>query len=197
MSSVIDEIEVTVFDTETTGLDYGTGDRIVELAAVKLKGAVRIGEFNSLIDPGRPISTGAFNVNKITPDMLAFAPKPEEVLPQFIDFAKGSILVSYNIDFDLGFLNNELRILGMKEIDNIPVLDLLKVARIILPGLKSYALFSVADRLGIQEKQEHRALSDVKITLDVFYRFKEIMREKGFKDFSSFLELPNNAIRSS
>lgn len=179
MNKNIKEIEFTIFDTETTGLDPRAGDRIVELAAVRFKGEERIGVFQSLVNPEYPISPGAFNVNKISAQMLVGAPKPYEIIPKFLDFVRGSCLCCYNADFDLGFLNNELRILGLDQIKGIPVVDILKIARMAMPGLERYALWYVAENLGIKVKQEHRALSDVELTLGVFRRLKEKMREKG------------------
>lgn len=188
MSKEINEIEFTIFDTETTGLDPKSGDRIIELAAVRFKGENRIAVFESLVNSGYPVSLGAFNVNKISADMLVDAPKPQEVIPKFLDFVQASCLCCYNADFDLGFLNNELRILGLDQIKDIPVVDLLKIARMVLPGLGRYALWSVAENLGIKVKQEHRALSDVELTLGVFYRLKEMIKAKGIVGFEVFNE---------
>ena len=80
MNKNINEIEVTIFDTETTGLQPQSGDRIVEIAAIKVKGEQMIATFSSLINPGRPISPAAFQVNKIGPEMLKDAPGPEKVI---------------------------------------------------------------------------------------------------------------------
>ncbi|MFA5437739.1 MAG: 3'-5' exonuclease [Candidatus Omnitrophota bacterium] len=106
MDSHIDKAEFTIFDTETTGLDYRLGDRVVELAAVRFKGEERLFSFDSLINPGYPVSPQAFSVNKISEEMLLSAPPPAEVIPGFLDFIKESILCSYNAEFDLGFLMN-------------------------------------------------------------------------------------------
>ena len=186
MSKNIDEIEFTIFDTETTGLDYRLGDRIVELAAVRFKGENRIAVFQSLVNSEYPVSLGAFNVNKISAEMLMGAPKSKEIIPRFLNFVQGSCLCCYNADFDLGFLNNELRILSLGQIKDVPVVDLLKIARMVLPGLERYALWSVAENLGIKVKQEHRALADVELTLGVFYRLKEKIKAKGIVSFEVF-----------
>lgn len=179
MSKDIDEIEFTVFDTETTGLDPVAGDRIVELAAIRFKGDKRLAVFESLVNPEYPVSLGAFNVNKISREMLMSAPKPREIIPKFLDFVQGSFLCCYNADFDLGFLNNELRILGLAQMKDNPIVDILKIARVALPGLERYALWYVAENLGIKIKQEHRALADVELTLGVFYKLKDIIKAKG------------------
>jgi DNA polymerase III epsilon subunit family exonuclease len=179
MSKDIEEIEFTIFDTETTGLDPLSGDRIVELAAVRFRGEKRLAVFESLVNSEYPVSLGAFNVNKISKEMLVSAPKPQEIIPKFLNFTQGSSLCCYNADFDMGFLYNELRILGLVQKQNIPVVDLLKVARVVLPGLERYALWYVAENLGIKVKQEHRALSDVELTLGVFYKLKELSKARG------------------
>ena len=189
MQRNIDEIEFTIFDTETTGLDPKSGDRIVELAAVRFIGQERLSSFQSLINSGHPVSLEAFNVNKISADMLISAPKPQEIIPRFMDFIQGSCLCSYNVGFDLDFLNNELVLLKEAKVKDIPVVDILKIARRIIPGLERYALWFVAERLGIKVKQAHRAFSDVELTLDVFYRLKEMMKTKEIVDFDKLLGL--------
>jgi len=181
MDKDIEEIEFTIFDTETTGLDPKSGDRIVELAAVRFKGEDKIASFESFVNPGRAISAEAFNVNKISEKMLLSAPSPKEAIPKFMDFIWDSCLCSYNAGFDLGFLNNELRLLGIDEIKDTPVVDILRMARCIVPGLECYALWFVAKSLGIEIKQKHRALADVELTLTVFYRLKDIMRAKEIR----------------
>ncbi len=185
----IDEVEFTVFDTETTGLEPESGDRIVEIAGIRIKGSKRISTFQSLINPGVPISQSAFRVNKITENMLKDAPLPKEILPKFLDFIRGSCLCSYNAVFDLGFLNNELKIIGESLSKEAPTIDILTMAKRLMPGLERYALWFVAESFGVKNKQEHRALSDVEMTLEVFERLSGILKSKGVSDFSNFLSL--------
>lgn len=189
MNQAIDDIEFTIFDTETTGLEPKSGDRIVEIAAIKFKGPKELASFQSLINPDRPISEAAFQVNRITPSMLMGAPGAVEVLPNFLEFIQGSCLCSYNATFDLGFLNNELQLLGKSLPPEIMVVDILAMSRRLLPHLERYALWFVAESLGIKIQQEHRALSDVSLTLVVFKRLKENLKAKGIFDFRNFLEL--------
>jgi DNA polymerase III epsilon subunit family exonuclease len=185
----IEEIEFTIFDTETTGLEPESGDRIVEIAAFRFRGEDKIATFQTLINPHRPISAAAFEVNKITQDMLQSAPGPEAAIPRFLDFIKNTCLCSYNATFDIDFLNHELKILGKQPLEDIVIVDMLKMARWLLPGLERYALWFVADSLGIKTKQQHRALSDVELTLDVFNKLKEILYVKGIVDFMNFSNL--------
>jgi DNA polymerase III epsilon subunit len=186
MNKHIDEVEFTIFDTETTGLDPALGDRIVEIAAVRLKGKERLGEFQTLVNPERQISAGAFQVNRITPEMLKDAPDIKEVMPGFLDFIRGSCLCSYNAGFDIEFINNELLICGQGSLGDIIVADVLKMARRLLPGLDRYALWFVSEKLGFKMRQEHRAMADVALTIDVFFKLKEIMATKGIDDFHNF-----------
>lgn len=188
MNRHIDEVEFTVFDTETTGLNPLGGDRVIELAAVRVVGEKRIGSFQSLINPHRAVSQAAFAVNKISNDMLLGAPDSSLVLPRFLDFSRGSCLCSYNAPFDVGFMNNELKLLGQGVWEDT-VVDVLKMARRLLPGLERHALWFVAQALGIRAAQEHRALSDVELTIGVFTCLKEKLIRKGFSHFSHFITL--------
>ncbi|MFA5096645.1 MAG: 3'-5' exonuclease, partial [Candidatus Omnitrophota bacterium] len=103
MNKNIDDVEFVIFDTETTGLDPSLGDRVIELAALRFKGSEKISGFQSLINPGRPVSDAAFAVNKISAQMLSGAAQPAEVFPKFLEFIQGSCLCSYNAGFDLEF----------------------------------------------------------------------------------------------
>lgn len=189
MHNNIEEIEFTIFDTETTGLDAGLGDRIVEIAGIRFRGRERIGTFQSLVNPQRAISPAAFAVNKISPQMLKYAPTIETVIPEFLSFIGDSYLCSYNAPFDLDFLNSELKRIDKDPLNDKVVIDILKMARRLLPGLERYALWFVTERLGIAGRQEHRALSDVELTLQVFYKLKEKLENKGIFDSMSLLSL--------
>ncbi len=189
MNQDLEQLTLTIFDTETTGLEPESGDRIVEIAAIKFKGKQRLAIFKILINPQRAISQAAFQVNNITEEMLEKAPLIDKVMPEFLDFIQGSCICSYNATFDLEFLNNELKILGQDKLKFVPVVDILKMARRLMPGLERYALWFVAERLGIRHKQLHRALSDVELTLKVFNKLKEILKSKGIFDFNNFLSL--------
>ncbi len=183
---VIDEVEFTIFDTETTGLDPQAGDRIVEIAAIRFKGKDKINSFQTLVNPHRPISPAAYQVNRISQEMLESAPDINTVMPEFLKFIKDSCLCSYNAGFDLEFLDQELKALGQEPLRDIVVVDILKMARRLLPGLERYALWYVAEQLGLQNKQEHRAFSDVELTLAVFKKLKEALGKKGVWDFLNF-----------
>ncbi len=189
MTENISETEFTIFDTETTGLDPVSGDRIVEIAAARFRDQRKIATFESFVDSGRPISEAAFRVNRITPEMLLGAPSFKEVIPKFLDFIQGSCLCSYNAGFDLEFLNNELSLLGQPPLGTVVTVDILRMARRLLPGLERYALWFVAQRLGCETQQVHRALADVELTWEVFNRLTGVLQAKGIREFAHFSQL--------
>ena len=189
MSEHIDDIEIVIFDTETTGLKPEEGDRIVELAALRVKAQNRVAVFDELVNPGREISPGAFAVNKITPEMLKDAPRIETVMPKFLAFIQDHCLCSYNAEFDMNFLNNEIKLIGLAAIKNIIVLDVLAMAIQFMPGLSRYALWFVAEKLGVKSVQQHRALADVEMSWEVFTKLKMIGRGKGIRSIADFSRL--------
>ncbi len=187
MAKNIDEIEFTIFDLETTGLDPRSGERIVEIAALRVRDKQI---FNSLVNPGnREISSGAFAVNHISREMLKSAPAAGEILPKFLDFVSGSCLTAYNAPFDIAFLCSELGLIDKQLPQGLQIADILTMAKRMLPHLKSYALWFVAKSLGINTIQEHRALSDVRMTAEVFNHLNSLFIEGGIVDFEQFISL--------
>lgn len=189
MNRTLDEVEFTIFDTETTGLSPIGGDRIVEIAAVRIKGGKVIGEFQSLMNPQREISPAAYAVNHIGQEMVDAAPPAEKVIPEFMRFIEGSCVCSYNASFDMGFLEHELALLDEKFPHTAIVIDILKMSRRLMPGLQRYALWFVAKTLNIETKQEHRAMSDVYLTLSVFNHFMRLLQERSITRFKNFTGL--------
>jgi DNA polymerase III epsilon subunit len=189
MRTNLADITFTIFDTETTGLCPHEGDRIVELAALRIKNGAKVASFQTLVNPKRQISEAAFRVNQITPAMLEGAPAMATVMPEFMDFIKGTCLCSYNAAFDLDFLNHELLLLGANRIDDIVVVDVLKMARRLIPGLERYSLSFVTQALGIRSPQQHRAMSDVELTLELLSKFQAMLRQWDVIDYANFVSL--------
>jgi DNA polymerase III epsilon subunit family exonuclease len=190
MPKNISEIEFTIFDLETTGLEPESGERIVEVAAVRLRDKQRLGVFHSLVNPGeRAISPAAFAVNQIRQEILKDAPEICQVMPKFLDFVSGSCLAAYNAPFDIAFLSSELRSIKRQLPEELQVIDVLTMAKRMLPGLERYALWFVSKALGIDSIQEHRALSDVQITVGVFTRLNSMLIKRGILDFGQFVSL--------
>jgi DNA polymerase-3 subunit epsilon len=95
--------EFVIFDVETTGLSPIDGDRIVEIAALKIKGSAVVDQFHSLVNPQRSMPMQATQVNNITDDMLITAPIAADILPEMINFIGGACVAGHNVRFDLNF----------------------------------------------------------------------------------------------
>src|SRR5882724_11121371 len=95
-SQQIDDTDFVILDVETTGLSPDTGDRVCEVAAVKIRGGAVVQSFGTLINPCRPISNGAYMVNRISPEMVANAPKFDDIAEEFAAMLKDSVIGAYN-----------------------------------------------------------------------------------------------------
>jgi len=179
--------EFVIFDVETTGLSPVDGDRIIEIAAVRVKGAQVVDQFYSLVNPQRSIPSQASQVNNITDDMVTRAPVAIDVLPQMIHFIGGACVAGHNVRFDLNFLCYELALIGRKLNDQTPAVDTLKMARDLLPYLSNHKLAYLARSLGVVVDQTHRAMADVQITVAVFLRLMEMAGDKDLQNVSVFL----------
>jgi DNA polymerase III epsilon subunit family exonuclease len=190
LDSPIDEVDFSILDVETTGLYPDSGDRVIEVGVVKVRGGAIVDSFNSLINPERPISPGAFYVNKISPQMVSGAPKFFEIADQLLEFVNNSVLAAYNSPFDMSFIGNEFRLAGVR-LPEFIVIDVLKLARTLLPGIKSYKQGNVAAALSITTNTLHRALEDVIITSQIFSTISGILKAHGLNKLS---DISNNNI---
>lgn len=179
--------EFVIFDVETTGLSPIEGDRIIEIAAVKVRGNKVVDKFYSLVNPQRPVPPQATQVNNITDDMLTTAPVAGDILPQMIHFIGGACVAGHNVRFDLNFLCYELALIGRRLHDHTPAVDTLKMARELLPYLSNHKLAYLARSLGVVVDQTHRAMADVEITVAVFLRLMEMAGDKDLQQVSVFL----------
>ena len=162
------------FDTETTGLDFKSGDRVVEIGAVEILGRSKTGElFQTYLNPeGKEMSEGALEITNISNEQLKNAPKFKDVVEEFIKFVNGAELVIHNAEFDIGFINNELKLIDheIKDIRDIcTVFDTLIHARKAFPGQRNN-LNALSMRLGISgyDRTYHGALLDAQILADTY-----------------------------
>tara|TARA_B100001029_G_scaffold178101_1_gene184066 strand:+ start:422 stop:1120 length:699 start_codon:yes stop_codon:yes gene_type:complete len=167
-------VRLISFDTETTGLDFSTGDRVIEIGCVEILGREKSGnEFQSYINPeGKDISKEAQEITNISPEQLSEAPKFKDIADKFIDFIKGAELVIHNAEFDIGFINNELNKIKhqVSDIRDIcTVFDTLVHARKAFPGQRNN-LDALSNRLGISgyDRTHHGALLDAQILADTY-----------------------------
>lgn len=163
-----------VFDVETTGSSAGKGG-ITEVGAIKLVGGEVVDQFSTLVNPGRPIEPFVVRLTGITDRMVAGAPEPPEVMARFEEFVEGSILVGHNVHFDCSFVTAAR---GGVALPN-PVLDTLRLARSLVPGLRRYRLGSLVEHFGVRSSPNHRALSDAAATAEVFLKLLKLLRSAG------------------
>lgn len=175
--------EYVIFDVETTGLSAIKGDKIIEIAAIKVKNLEEIDAFESFINPERDIPLEATNVHHITKDMIKDAPTSDIVLPKLIDFIEGACVVGHNVKFDLDFLCLELAQAGRKLKDETPAIDTLKMAKKLFPLLKSYKLGYLAHYFGAKIEETHRALADVRLTFTLLNQLLLNAAEQNICDF--------------
>lgn len=161
-------MKYVVFDIETTGLDT-RNDRIIEIGAVKVEDGVVIEEFEELINPGFPIPPHVSAINNIYDDMVANADYPGVVLTRFYNFIKDvDYLIGHNAKrFDYPFLESEFDRNYIK-FDPFKVKDTIWVARSKVKGLRSYSLAALCRVFNIENKDAHRALSDVYATHEIY-----------------------------
>jgi DNA polymerase-3 subunit epsilon len=159
-----------VLDTETTGFDPFSGDRIVEIGALELEGHVPTGrQFHDYINPERSMPDEAFQVHGLGDDFLRDKPKFAAVGQKFLDFIQDSTLIIHNAAFDMKFLNAELKWMGLPEIPMSQALDTLPMARKKFPGSPA-SLDALCRRFGITnfERDLHGALLDSEILAEVY-----------------------------
>ena len=158
-----------VTDTETTGTSAAS-NRIIELAAVKVRGGEVVDRFQQLVNPGRSIPKRITRLTSITTGMVFDAPPIEEVLPAYLDFLGEGVFTAHNLSFDRGFVNAELKRTGRAPLEN-DMLCTLRLARRLLPGLRSKGLSRLIQFYDLQVSSRHRALGDAKATTTVLQQF--------------------------
>ena len=159
-----------LFDTETTGLDPLTGDRVIEIAALELIGDLPSGRsYRVLIDPERDVPEEASRVHGFTRADLEGQPKFADIAPEFLEFIGDDELIAHNAAFDFGFLNAELRRAGLPELAMSRMVDTLQIARARFPGMPN-SLDALCRRFSIDlsARTTHNALLDCKLLAEVY-----------------------------
>ena len=176
-SLALEDAPYVVFDVETTGPAAGKGGAITEFGALKLVGGEVVDEFSTLVNPGRRIDPFVVRLTGITDRMVAEAPPVCEVMPRFEEFVEGSVLVGHNVHFDCSFVTAAR---GGMPLPN-PVLDTLKLARCLVPGLRRYRLSALVSNFDVRAMPNHRALSDAAATAGVFLKLLKLLRSAGVR----------------
>ncbi|MCL5735474.1 MAG: exonuclease domain-containing protein [Actinobacteria bacterium] len=189
------EIAFVALDLETTGARPGRS-KITEIGAVRIEGFREVAHFNTLVNPMRPIPPMITQITGITQEMVADAPRIDEVIPGLLDFLKGAIVVAHNAAFDVGFLNYELRRLKGRQLGG-GAIDTLPLARALAPGLPNYRLGTVANALGAPVGACHRALADAQAACHVFVTLVGRLQEQGMTRLSEVRSFANPHSRTA
>jgi len=184
-SLALGEAPYVVFDVETTGSSAGKGGAITEFGALKLVRGEVIDQFSTLVNPGRPIDSFVVRLTGITDRMVSDAPSISEVMPRFEEFVEGCVLVGHNVHFDCSFVTAAR---GGNPLPN-EVLDTLKLARCLVPGLKRYRLGALVSHFGVRQAPNHRALSDAAATTEIFRRLLKLLDSAGIESVGEALAI--------
>jgi DNA polymerase III subunit epsilon len=192
------EITFVVVDLETTGgrmagRDGKIADAITEIGAVKVRGGVVLGEFATLVDPQRSIPPQIVQLTGITTAMVCDAPTIDAVLPMFLEFARGAVLVAHNARFDVGFLRSAADQCGIRW-SRPQVLCTVQLARRVLTREEapSVRLAALARLFAVASEPTHRALDDARATVDVLHALIERVGNQGVHSYADLRAyLPN------
>ncbi|WP_024614721.1 PolC-type DNA polymerase III [Clostridium sp. Ade.TY] len=177
------EDSYVVFDLETTGFSP-KNDKIIEIGAVKIKEGKIIDRFSEFVNPKRTIPYKITELTGISDSMVVDAETIETLLPKFLKFCEGSVLVAHNASFDTGFIKYNCR--EMKLDFSFTILDTVPLARFLYPELKKVKLNIVAKHLGISLENHHRAVDDAEATAEILLKcFERLKEEKEIFDLKS------------
>jgi len=174
-------------DTETTGLSFKEGHKIVEIACIETKDLIKTGKiFHKIINPKRNVPEEAFQVHGFSSEFLKDKKTFDLIAEEFLDFIKGKKVIIHNAPFDLGFLNGELSVIKKDIIDKRLVVDSLEVARNKFPGA-SNSLDALCKRFNIDlsKRNKHNALLDCELLREVYINLLDV-KEPKFNLSSNF-----------
>ncbi len=168
-----------VLDIETTGFS-ADNDEIIELSALRVVDNKVVDEFSELVNPMRYVSPYITNLTGITPQMLQNAEKIPDVLKRFVEFVSDSMIMGHNVNFDIGFIDTKLQKYFNFGFNN-DYIDTLKIARKMLPNLKSKKLGMIAQHFNFNTDGMHRGLKDCIVTNMCYQKFLQMHREEQLK----------------
>lgn len=184
-----------VFDIETTGFSP-VHNRIIEIGAVLVQDGKIVDSYDEFVNPECPIPYRITKLTTITDNMVKDADTIDKVLPRFLEFSRGAVMVGHNVTFDISFIAENARRLGI-QFDRVYA-DTLMLSRILLPRLGRHTLDRVAKELGVILTQHHRAVDDATATGGIWVRLCDMMRDNGISELMEArekLSFPDEAIQ--
>jgi len=177
-------------DTETTGLSFREGHKIVEIACIETKDLIATGNvFHKLINPQRDMPMEAFKVHGFSKEFLNDKEIFSNIAEDFLNFIKGKKIIIHNAPFDLSFLNGELDLIKKSRVDEKSVIDSLEIARNKFPG-SSNSLDSLCKRfnIDISKRTKHNALLDCELLREVYINLLDVKEPKFNLSSTNYLE---------
>ena len=175
-----------VFDLETTGFSPNTC-KIIEIGAVKVENGTITERFSEFVNPQVPIPFKIEELTGIRDDMVMGAETIEEILPRFMEFCEGCVMIAHNAEFDMSFIRKNCMDLDIP-CDHM-VGDTVAMARILLPALHRFKLDTVAKALKISLENHHRAVDDAECTAHIFVKFIEMLKERHIETLNDLNSL--------
>lgn len=191
-------MRLIMLDTETTGLSPAHGDKMVEIGCVEVcnRDMRQTRTFHKYINPGRPIPAEVVRIHGIDDARIKDEPHFSEIAEEFLDFIKGGTLVIHNAPFDLGFIMHELLDCGFSNIQDVPVIDTLQMAKKQFPRQRNN-LDALCDRFEVERghRELHGALLDSELLAEVYLaltggRQYSLHVDTGVKPASEYVRLP-------
>lgn len=167
-------------DTETTGLSFADGHKVVEIACIETKDLIATGKvFHKLINPNRSMPEDAFKIHGFSQEFLSDKETFDQVADEFLNFIKDKKIIIHNASFDLGFLDGELKSIQKGKINKKLVIDSLEVARNKFPGI-SNSLDALCKRFNIDlsRRTKHNALLDCELLREVYINLLDAKEPK-------------------
>lgn len=184
-----------VFDIETTGFSP-LMNKIIEIGAVRVENGKITEKFSTFVNPQVPIPYKIENLTGISDNMVLDAPVIEEVLPKFMEFCEGAVMVAHNADFDMSFIKHNCELQGIER--EFTYVDTVAMARFLLPGLNRFKLDTVAKAVGVSLENHHRAVDDAGCTAEIFVKFVKMLKDRDIFDLNALNEegsVSENTIR--
>ncbi len=170
-----------VFDLETTGLNKYT-EGITEIGAVKIKDGKIVDRYSTFVNPEKPIPEKIISLTGISNEMVADADTIDKILPEFLEFCHGGVLVAQNAKFDTGFIKVACKRCNSEY--NFPVIDTLILARCLHPELPNHKLDTLTKHYNVALVNHHRAVDDAEATAEVFIKMTDELKKMENADLS-------------
>ena len=174
-----------VFDIETTGFSP-VSNRIIEIGAVRVEKGAIVDRFSVFVNPKVPIPFKIEQLTGINDGMVVDAEPIEVILPKFLEFSKGAVMVAHNAGFDMSFIIENCKRQGISQ--EFTYVDTVGMARMLLPGLNRFKLDTVAKALNIPLLNHHRAVDDAACTAEIFVKFIAMCKERDLVNLDQLNE---------